>query len=136
MVSILFKKFLSNKNGGYAVVFALLSLPLIGVVGMSVDYANASRLRSKLHTAIDAAGVATAQIFLSEKLSNSELSRYSQDFFMANFEEEYAKDVKFKLETTPQSFRLDAKFTYRPMFAPVFAAFSGTSIESFDYIIE
>jgi Flp pilus assembly protein TadG len=50
-----------GRRGGIAVMTALLAVPLVGMVGVAVDGARAWLLRSRLHTALDAAALAGAR---------------------------------------------------------------------------
>ena len=50
-----------GRRGGIAVMTALLAVPLVGLVGVAVDGARAWLLRSRLHTALDAAALAGAR---------------------------------------------------------------------------
>ena len=50
------KQFIRNEDGNYAVIFSLMMLPILGAVGMSVDFSNISRLKYELGSAIDSAG--------------------------------------------------------------------------------
>jgi len=50
----LFKRFRENQQGSFAVVFALLLVPLLGVVGVAIDYSRAFEMRTKLAEALDA----------------------------------------------------------------------------------
>lgn len=50
-------RFIRSDRGNIAIIFALTLLPVMGSVGAALDYAQASSLRSKLQSAIDAASV-------------------------------------------------------------------------------
>jgi hypothetical protein len=50
-----FKDFLSSRSGQFGMMVGVLSLPLIGVLGLAVDYSQATRIRSLLNGAADAA---------------------------------------------------------------------------------
>jgi len=50
-------KFRRDKRANVAVIFALTIIPILGGVGCAVDYSMASRLRTKLEAAADAASV-------------------------------------------------------------------------------
>ncbi|MCO5160064.1 MAG: pilus assembly protein TadG-related protein [Mesorhizobium sp.] len=53
----LLRKFLSSRSGNYAMMLSIMALPLIGGIGMAVDYAEALRIRSLLNGAADAAAL-------------------------------------------------------------------------------
>ncbi|MDQ0455135.1 TadE/TadG family type IV pilus assembly protein [Rhizobium paknamense] len=46
---------LADSSGNIAITFALLAVPLIGAVGISIDYARAYNIRTQLQTRLDAA---------------------------------------------------------------------------------
>lgn len=51
------RRFVRDRRGNIAVIFAICCVPLITVVGCAVDYARATQLQSKLQAAADAASV-------------------------------------------------------------------------------
>jgi Flp pilus assembly protein TadG len=51
------RRFVRDRGGNIAVIFALACVPLITVVGCAVDYSRATQIRSKLQAAADAASV-------------------------------------------------------------------------------
>jgi Flp pilus assembly protein TadG len=53
----LFDKFRRNASGNVAITFGLMMMPIIGMVGAAIDYSNASRVRTSLMGAADAASV-------------------------------------------------------------------------------
>jgi hypothetical protein len=46
-----------DKRGNVAVIFAIACIPLISAIGFAVDYSRATKIRSKLQAAVDAASV-------------------------------------------------------------------------------
>ena len=56
-ISATMRRFVREKRGNVAVIFALCCVPLITVVGCAVDYSRATQVRSKLQAAADAASV-------------------------------------------------------------------------------
>jgi Flp pilus assembly protein TadG len=53
----LLKRFHRSERGNIAVIFAIASIPLLAAVGCAVDYSLATRMKSKLQSAADAASV-------------------------------------------------------------------------------
>jgi Flp pilus assembly protein TadG len=51
------RRFVRDKRGNIAVIFAIACVPLITVVGCAIDYSRATQTRSKLQAAADAASV-------------------------------------------------------------------------------
>jgi Flp pilus assembly protein TadG len=52
-----FDRFRRNASGNVAITFGLMMMPIIGMVGAAIDYSNASRVRTSLMGAADAASV-------------------------------------------------------------------------------
>jgi Flp pilus assembly protein TadG len=57
MLLTLFYRFVTNRNANVAVIFAIACVPILTGVGCAVDYALATRMKSKLQSAADAAAV-------------------------------------------------------------------------------
>jgi len=57
--SRLILSFRRDKRGNIAVIFAIACVPLISAIGCAIDYSEATRVRSKLQSAADAAAVAS-----------------------------------------------------------------------------
>jgi Flp pilus assembly protein TadG len=50
--------FRRDQRGNVAIIFAIAAIPLISAIGCAVDYSSATRMKAKLQTAADAAGIA------------------------------------------------------------------------------
>ena len=50
-------RFRSDRSGNIAVVFALALLPVLSALGCAIDYSRATKVKSKLQSAVDAASV-------------------------------------------------------------------------------
>ncbi|MBB4259026.1 MULTISPECIES: TadE/TadG family type IV pilus assembly protein [unclassified Bradyrhizobium] len=56
-LSTIIRRFVNDRRGNIAVIFALACVPLITAVGCAVDYSRATQTRAKLQAAADAASV-------------------------------------------------------------------------------
>ena len=56
----LLRRFAKSRRGGVAIIFGLSLIPLVGFVGISVDYARSFGVRNEMQGALDAAALATA----------------------------------------------------------------------------
>lgn len=65
---------ISDDRGATAVVFAVSCLILVGIIGMSLDYGRATRAKSRLAAAADAAALAAARTAADLALSNPDWS--------------------------------------------------------------
>lgn len=95
------KRFLANKDGNYAAIFALAALPIFASVGMAVDYSNVTRLKTNMNDALDAACLATGKLYMKGKVVstqsdaefNAGLRVYNSDYFKENFDANYASQM-------------------------------------------
>ena len=51
-------RFRHDRRGNVAAIFAITAIPLISAIGCAVDYSLATRMKAKMQTAADAAGIA------------------------------------------------------------------------------
>lgn len=68
----LLKQFRRNERGNVAMMFALALVPLMGVIGVAVDYSRASRVRQALSSAVDSAALMAARD--AQKLTDAQLT--------------------------------------------------------------
>ncbi|MCC2113724.1 MAG: hypothetical protein KDJ16_16935 [Hyphomicrobiales bacterium] len=76
--------FRHDQNGTVAMIFALALVPLLLMVGLAVDYSNASRLRSHLGDALDSAVIAAAKELESGNTDQAALQQLARDIIDAN----------------------------------------------------
>ncbi len=78
-----------DRGGNVAITFALATLPLVGVVGYSVDYSHANSVKAALQSALDSTALMLARDAAS--LSSSELNAKASAYFTALFTRAEAK---------------------------------------------
>lgn len=71
-----------DRAGNFGMLAALLSLPLLGAVGLAIDYSTMSRTRVELQQAIDAAVLAVAQ--RGADISKTEARRIAENYMSGN----------------------------------------------------
>lgn len=76
-----FKKFLKNRSGNVAITFGFAAVPLVAVMGIAVDYIQASQLQAKFLMAADNGGLAAAQ---SDAVSDEELKKIVLQYLKKN----------------------------------------------------
>lgn len=76
-------RFKSNNQGVSAVIIAFLAIPIFGAIGLSIDLGRAYVLKSKLSTALDAAGLAVGRNIFAP--TDAEIFADAQKYFDANF---------------------------------------------------
>ena len=71
-----------DQKGAVAIFLAVMLIPLVGFVGISIDTARAYFLKARLYQALDAAALAGGRVFFEED-RNQDI----EDFFSANLSE-------------------------------------------------
>ncbi len=83
------QRFLNNRDGNIAMLFAFMSGMLFLFIGGAVDYARWNAVRADMVESMDAASLAVAQLAASDpSLTNVELIDYGTKFFNENFKYE------------------------------------------------
>lgn len=77
--------FKSSRNGSVAIVFALCTTGLFGIMAMAVDFARAHNVSSKIATALDAAALAGAKM-LDGGGSDAQIQQAAESYFNAHIE--------------------------------------------------
>lgn len=57
------QEFTQSKAGNVSIIFGLMAVPFISFAGLSIDFAAASREKSKIQTALDSAALAAGRAF-------------------------------------------------------------------------
>ncbi|MCR9214666.1 MAG: pilus assembly protein [Proteobacteria bacterium] len=91
------KEFIGNTRGASAVIIAFLAIPIFGFIGLSVDLGRAYVLKSKLSTALDAAGLAAGRNIYSP---DAEIYADAQKYFDANFPSGYMGTAAITMDAT------------------------------------
>ncbi len=77
-------QFINNRSGNFAVMAAVMALPLVTAIGAAVDYASMARIRSNLQQATDAAALAGANELKLAGASESTVNSVATDLVVAN----------------------------------------------------
>lgn len=75
-------RFLKDRNGNVAMLFALSIVPIFGAIGLGVDYTRATTARTDIQKAADAAALALAHA--SVNLKPEELQKIADDIIARN----------------------------------------------------
>lgn len=78
------RAFFGDRRGNVAVIFSLCLLPLMGLVGAAVDYARASKAKSQLNMAVDAAALAAVQKISGDYADRQQAAYGSLEANLAN----------------------------------------------------
>jgi len=76
-------RFIHDRRGGVAPMFALAIIPVFGLVGAAVDYGRANTVRTGMQSAIDATALAMAK--LAPTLTQTQLQQQTTAYFNAMF---------------------------------------------------
>lgn len=106
-----------DTRGGVALIFAICLVPLIGIVGMAVDYAQASRLQARLQSALDAAAVAASS--RASGKTGDQIRADALAFFAAQFNEPKIGTPPVTAVVTNSTLALRSTFQMPASFLPV-----------------
>ncbi len=88
---MLLSRFMADRRGGVAPMFALAILPIVGLTGAAIDYGRANSVRVGMQSAIDATALAMAK--LAPTLTQAQLQTQTNAYFQAMFNHPEAKNV-------------------------------------------
>lgn len=77
------KQFVKDTSGNFASMFAISMIPLFGLAGMAIDYSSASRIKTQMQIAADAAALSAIVEF--HQGGNRDQQALATDFFNANY---------------------------------------------------
>ncbi len=80
--SPLHRRFIGDRRGVIAILFALLLIPLLAMVGGAIDFSRAFIVKSRLQISLDAAVLAAAA---AAGLEDAERIAYGESIFLANY---------------------------------------------------
>src|SRR5436853_2906213 len=87
----MFSRFMRDRRGGVAPMFAIAVIPVLGLTGAAIDYSRANSVRTGMQAAIDATALAMAK--LAPTLTPSELQQKTTDYFNTMFTHPEAKNL-------------------------------------------
>lgn len=84
-------RFLKDRRGSIAPIFAVALVPLVALTGAAVDYSRANSVRSSMQASLDAAALALSKDVTG--LNSSQITQKASDYFLANFNRPEATGV-------------------------------------------
>src|SRR3954469_7699098 len=87
----MFSRFFADRRGNVVAIFGLAIVPVIGLVGMAVDYSRGNSMKAAVQAALDATALAMART--APTLTAAQLQQQSSDMFFAQFNRSDAKNV-------------------------------------------
>lgn len=85
------KKYLRDESGQFAVMAALLAVPLVLCVGIAIDTTYIHNKSTGLQTSLDTAALAAV---IPGNLDNAQRANYAKEVFNLNYQEETPVDIK------------------------------------------
>ena len=76
-------EFARSDRANIAVLFAITCVPIIGFVGMALDYTRANAARSSMQAALDSTALMVARDLTSGTITTSQVSTKAQAYFTA-----------------------------------------------------
>ncbi|MCX7305471.1 MAG: pilus assembly protein [Hyphomicrobiales bacterium] len=121
----MFRQFLNDVRGNYAMLTVIAMIPIMGGLAISVDYTELSRQRTITMNALDAAGIATARR-IAEGASDTDVKAYAKQFFEANLGPVNPANTQLTVTLPNNNFgggtlKLTADLKYQPTFLPTAA---------------
>ncbi|MDB5572967.1 MAG: hypothetical protein JWR79_124 [Tardiphaga sp.] len=89
----LIKRFGRNDRGNIAVIFAIALLPILGFVGVAVDYTRASSARSAMQAALDSTSLMVLKDVVAGAITASEIPAKAQSYFNALYNNKNAAEI-------------------------------------------
>lgn len=81
---LLMTRFNSDDQGTVAVLFGLMSVALVFLAGVAVDYGRVTNMRQTVNDAVDSASLAAGRALLDGKLSDSDIVTLATTYFDEN----------------------------------------------------
>lgn len=93
------RNFCSARTGNVAIIFALASIPVIGMVGAAIDYSHASSVKASMQSALDATALMLTKN--ASTLTDAQLQSAALNDFKAQFNRPEATNVTVAAAYTP-----------------------------------
>jgi Flp pilus assembly protein TadG len=84
-------RFLQDRRGSIAPMFAIALVPMVALTGAAVDYSRANSVRTSMQASLDAAALALSKDVTS--LNSSQINQEASNIFLANFNRPEAAGV-------------------------------------------
>jgi Flp pilus assembly protein TadG len=100
-LSRLVREFRKDARGNVAIIFALVSIPLVALVGAAVDYTRASSARTALQTALDSAALMISKD--AATMTSGEITARAQQYVNSLYVSTDAPIQSFSATYTPNT---------------------------------
>jgi Flp pilus assembly protein TadG len=97
------RRFPRADEGNIAMIFAISSLPLLGLVGAAVDYTRVSSVRTAMQSALDSTALMLSKDLSSGTITTSEVATTAQHYFNALYTNKDAGSISITATYTASS---------------------------------
>jgi Flp pilus assembly protein TadG len=84
-------RFLKDRRGAIAPIFAVALVPLVAITGAAIDYSRANSVRSAMQASLDATALTLSKDVGT--LNSSQINQKASDYFLANFNRPEASSI-------------------------------------------
>lgn len=105
------RRFLADRKGNVAIMFAIAVVPVIGAMGAAIDYSMASAQRTAMLASLDATAIALVKIMPT---SQQELNARGLEWFTANLGATPITGIQLTIIPSTGKINLEASGTYKP----------------------
>lgn len=85
--------FVNANQGNIAVIFAIAVIPVLGFVGVAIDYARVNAARSSMQATLDSVALMVSKDLSSGTITSSQVTAKAQSYFAAMYNNTEAKSV-------------------------------------------
>ena len=108
------RSFWSDEEGNFLLLFAFAMIPIIGSMGVALDYSLASSYRTDIQKALDATALALTRIMPADQAT---LDTVGDQYFQANLGPHQILDLQLTVTPELGKLKLSAKGRYKPQLA-------------------
>jgi Flp pilus assembly protein TadG len=110
------RPFWSDEEGNFLLLFAFAMIPVIGSMGVALDYSVASSYRSDIQKSLDATALALTRIMPADQAT---LDTVGNQYFQANMGSHQIVDLQLTVTPELGKMKLSAKGKYKPQMAHI-----------------
>lgn len=96
-------RFVGERKGNVAVIFALSAIPILTFVGAAIDYTRATNARSSMQAALDSTALMLSKDLSAGTINSSQVSSKATSYFNALYTNKDAQGVSITATYTPAS---------------------------------
>ena len=110
------RPFWSDEEGNFLLLFAFAMIPVIGAMGVALDYSMASSYRADIQKSLDATALALTRIMPTDQAT---LDTVGNQYFQANLGPHQIQGLQLTVTPEVGKLKLHAKGKYKPQMAHV-----------------